>query len=98
MKKVSSKPSSRSAKTVRAARPKRSRRVVDELRPDYDFDYANSRPNRFATKSTAGDAVAVVLDPDVATVFRSSEAVNSFLRSVISAIPPVERSSKRRAS
>ena len=31
--------------------------------------------------------IAVVLDPDVAMVFKSSEAVNILLRSVISALP-----------
>jgi hypothetical protein len=31
--------------------------------------------------------VAVVLDPDVASVFGSSESVNSLLRSVINALP-----------
>jgi hypothetical protein len=34
-----------------------------------------------------GKTVAVVLDPDVASVFQSSESVNTLLRSVISALP-----------
>jgi len=34
-----------------------------------------------------GRRVAVLLDPDVATVFQSSESVNALLRSVISAMP-----------
>jgi hypothetical protein len=33
----------------------------------------------------------VVLDPDVASVFQTSEAVNSLLRSVISALPEVAK-------
>jgi hypothetical protein len=33
------------------------------------------------------NTVAVVLEPDVAQVFDSSESVNRFLRSVISAVP-----------
>ena len=33
------------------------------------------------------DAVTVVLDPDVAAVFDSSERVNALLRSVIAALP-----------
>jgi hypothetical protein len=68
----------------------------DELRPHYDLDYTKSRPNRFAARFAEG-AVAVVLDPDVATVFRSSEAVNSFLRSAISAMSDVETRGKKRA-
>jgi len=42
-----------------------------------------------------GSTVAVVLDPDVASVFQTSEAVNSLLRSVILALPrDVKRESK----
>jgi len=57
-----------------------------ELRKEYDFDYSKSRPNRFAARVAPG-AVAVVLDPDVASVFESSESVNRFLRSAITAMP-----------
>ena len=68
----------------------------DDLRPHYDFDYAKSRPNRFASRLTDG-TVAIVLAPDVAAVFRSDEAVNTFLRSAIAAMP-AETGKKRRAS
>lgn len=57
-----------------------------DLRPEYRFDYSRAKPNRFASKFKAG-SVAVVLDPDVASVFHSSEAVNALLRSVIAALP-----------
>ena len=57
-----------------------------EMRREYRFDYRKSRPNRFAPLMKGG-TVAVVLDPDVASVFRSPESVNSFLRSVITALP-----------
>jgi len=56
------------------------------MRKEYDFDYAQSRPNRFAAR-LGSDVVAVVLEPDVAKVFDSSESVNKLLRSVISAVP-----------
>lgn len=68
---------------------KRQRRTADEMRAEYRFDYAKAKPNRFATRITKG-AFAVILDPDVAEVFRSSDAVNSFLRSVISTLPQRE--------
>jgi len=58
----------------------------DEMRREYRFDYRKSRPNRFA-RLMKGRTVAVVLDPDVASVFRSPESVNSLLRSVITALP-----------
>jgi hypothetical protein len=56
------------------------------MRPEYRFDYRKARPNRFAPRVKAR-AVAIVLDPDVASVFGSSASVNALLRSVISAMP-----------
>jgi hypothetical protein len=64
--------------------------------PQFDFDYSKSRPNRFATRFEEG-VVAVVLDPDVATVFQSSEVVDRLLRSPISAMPPSDTRKKKRA-
>ena len=56
------------------------------MRVEYHFDYAKARSNRFADRMKNG-AVAVILDPDVAAVFGSSKAVNTFLRSVIATLP-----------
>jgi hypothetical protein len=58
----------------------------EEMRREYLFDYRKWRPNRFAPLMKGG-TVAIVLDPDVASVFRSPESVNSLLRSVITALP-----------
>lgn len=65
---------------------KRSLRATDKMRDEYRFDYTKAKPNRFAGRIKSG-AVAVILDPDIAAVFPSSEAVNTFLRSVISTLP-----------
>jgi len=70
-------------KTVHHKRPRKTR---DEMRAEYRFDYAKARTNRFAGRIKKG-AVAVILDPDVAAVFDSSDAVNALLRSVISTLP-----------
>jgi hypothetical protein len=81
-------------------RTRTSPKAADELRPEYDFDHAQGRPNRFASR-LSGPVVAVVLEPDVAEVFGSSESVNKILRSVISAFPkgggrkPTERSRRK---
>ena len=73
----------------------RKKRLVKEegLRPEYRFDYSKSKPNRFASQMSEG-TVAIVLEPDVAAVFKSSEAVNALLRSIISAMPSSKRSSR----
>lgn len=62
----------------------------DNLRAQYRFDYSRAKPNRFA-ETMSRYTVAVVLDPDVAAVFKSSEAVNALLRSVISAMAERKR-------
>jgi hypothetical protein len=57
------------------------------MRAEYDFDYSRAKPNRFAAHMTR-PVVAVVLEPDVASVFDSSAKVNAQLRSVISKRAP----------
>ena len=64
----------------------RHRTPHDTMRKEYRFDYSRAKPNRFAEKMSK-EVVAVVLEPDVAAVFNSSEAVNALLRSVIAALP-----------
>lgn len=56
----------------------------DELLSEYRFDYSKAKPNRFAALMP-GSTIAVVLEPDVAAVFKSAKTVNALLRSVISA-------------
>ena len=60
--------------------------LEDELLPEYNFDYSNARPNRFAIPKEE-DSVTVKLEPDVAKVFKTSEEVNKALRAILSAIP-----------
>ncbi len=60
------------------------------MRKEYRFDYSRAKPNRFAQTLSKG-ALAVVLEPDVAAVFNSSEAVNALLRSVIAALPEAKQ-------
>ena len=84
----------RSAKIMKKTSVRKKRESPqDTLRSEYRFDYGKSKPNRFAAKMSQS-TVAVVLEPDVVAVFKSSEAVNALLRSVISAMP--ESKSKRR--
>jgi hypothetical protein len=65
---------------------KKQQPLCDTMRKEYRFDYRRAKPNRFAEKMSEG-VVVVVLEPDVAAVFKSSEAVNTLLRSVIAAMP-----------
>jgi hypothetical protein len=65
----------------------------DDLLPEYDFDYSQARPNRFAERM-ATDSIVVVLDPDVAEVFKTPDAVNRVLRALISTMPALVKESK----
>jgi len=51
-----------------------------ELRPEYDF--AGGVRGKYAERFSAGSNI-VVLDPDVAEAFPSSESANKALRSVM---------------
>lgn len=75
-----------SFETMKKAPRRRKGSVGPEMRREYRFDYSRARPNRFAGRVPA-NAVAVVLDPDVASVFASSHSVNELLRSVVKAMP-----------
>jgi hypothetical protein len=80
---------------------KTDRKIPDAMLPEYRFDYRRARANRFASR-LRDQVVTVVLQPDVAQVFNSSEVVNRFLRSVISAVPArrertASRKSRRKA-
>ena len=62
--------------------PKSKPDLADELEPEYDFDFANATPNRFA-ELLQGEIRVVALDPDVAAVFPTTESVNSALRGLM---------------
>lgn len=78
--------------------PKDKPEEMDEIEVHYDFDYQKAKVNRFAER-LQDERVMVVLDADVADIFPTSEAVNSALRVIASAIGnlPMPRSAKRRA-
>ena len=63
------------------------------MRPEYRLDYTKAKPNRFAEVAQPG-SVAVMLDPDVAQVFKTGESVNAVLRALLSSMP--DRPARRR--
>ena len=66
----------------------------DRMQKEYRFDYRRAKRNRFS-REMSKNAVAVVLEPDVAAVFKSSDAVNALLRSVIAAMPELNHQSRQ---
>ena len=66
--------------------PANKTRKVQDMAPEYRFDYKKAKPNRFAVRMK-DEPLIVMIEPDVAKVFKSSEQVNKALRALISAIP-----------
>jgi len=60
--------------------------MTDELQPEYEFDYRQAKPNRFAAALQKGGRL-VVLDPEVAAEFQGSEAVNAVLKALLKTMP-----------
>jgi hypothetical protein len=60
--------------------------MSDELRSEYEFDYRQAKPNRFATGLKKGSRL-VVLDPEVAAAFQGSQDVNAVLRALLQTMP-----------
>ena len=61
-------------------------RKVQEMAPEYRFDYKKAKPNRFAARMK-NEPLIVMIEPDIAKVFTSAEQVNKALRALISAMP-----------
>jgi hypothetical protein len=51
----------------------------DDMKPNYDFDYSKSKPNRFAEKYNKM-VRHVGLAPDIADEFPTEDSVNDALR------------------
>lgn len=69
---------------------KKARRRKDsgELRSHYDF--SGGVRGKYAGRLDP-DAILVVLEPDVAKVFRASESVNKALRALLDIVPARKR-------
>jgi hypothetical protein len=68
---------------------------ADDLEPEYNFDYSKGKPNRFAGQLDHS-RVVVLLDPDISAVFTTSESVNAVLRALITTMPTVRPTAKRK--
>lgn len=70
--------------------------LSDDLRPEYHFDYSKATRGKYYKRILKEGANVVVLEPDVAKAFPSSEAVNDALRVVLKAGQAAQRMRSRR--
>jgi hypothetical protein len=64
---------------IRAFGETKAKDGLDELRDEYDFDFSKAERGKYYQQYLESTNV-VVLDPDVASAFRNSAAVNQALR------------------
>ena len=67
----------------------------DDLRPEYDFDYSKAVRGKYFQRLSREGSNVVILDPDVATAFHDSSAVNQALRSLLKLAHSTERLTRR---
>lgn len=72
----------------------KNKRSVDDLRPEYDFDYSKAVRGKYYRKLIDDGSNVVILEPDIAKAFRDSVSVNEALRSLLD----LTRSTKRLTS
>lgn len=58
---------------------------ADDLLPEYGFDYAKAKPNRFA--SDKPQRTVAVLDEDLSKIFTTPDSVTKALRALVEAMP-----------
>ena len=61
----------------------KTKKAQDELRPEYNFDYAKAVRGKYYKRLLTEGANVVMLEPDIAKAFVDSSAVNDALRSLL---------------
>ena len=69
----------------------KTKKSVDELRPEYRFDYSKAVRGKYYQRLIDEGSNVVILEPDIAKAFHDSVSVNKALRSLLE----LTRSTKR---
>ncbi len=73
----------------------KTRKVQDELQPEYNFDYSKAVRGKYHKRLLAEGANIIMLEPDVAKEFVDSAAVNDALRSLLDLAKTTQRLTKK---
>lgn len=68
---------------------------IDELRPEYDFDYSKGVRGKYYQRLVEEGSNVAVLEPDVAKAFHDSASVNEALRSLLELTRSTKRLTRR---
>jgi hypothetical protein len=69
----------------------KEKKSIDELRPEYNFDYSKAIRGKYYKRILEEGANVVMLEPDVAKAFVNSAAVNDALRSLLDLTKTIQR-------
>jgi hypothetical protein len=69
--------------------------AANDLRPEYEFDYARGERGRYYRRILKEEANVIVLEPDVAKAFPTSADVNDALRVILKAVRSARRTTGR---
>ena len=72
----------------------KEKKISDELRPEYDFDYSKAVRGKYYKRLLSEGANVVMLEPDVAKSFADSDVVNEALRSLLDLTKTTQRLTK----
>ena len=72
----------------------KEKKISDELRSEYDFDYSKAVRGKYYKRLLSEGANVVMLEPDVAKSFADSDAVNEALRSLLDLTKTTQRLTK----
>jgi len=61
----------------------KEKKISDEMRPEYNFDYSKAVRGKYYKRILSGGANVVTLEPDIARAFADSAAVNAALRTLL---------------
>ena len=73
----------------------RKNKATDDLRPDYDFDYSKGVRGKYHQQLMDVGSNIVIIDPDLASIFHDSAAVNEALRLLLTFTKSAQQFTKR---
>jgi hypothetical protein len=74
---------------------KASKTSVDDLRPEYDFDYSKAVRGKYYRRLIEEGSNVIILDHDIAKAFQDSASVNEALRSLLELTNATKRLTSR---
>ncbi|MFZ3116205.1 MAG: hypothetical protein WA133_06875 [Syntrophales bacterium] len=69
-------------------------KTIEELRPEYDFDYSKAVRGKYFKRLLEEGANVAILEPEIAKVFTSSAAVNDALKALLEITRSTQRLTK----